>query len=347
MIPGQAGIAIFSPPIDANGNSVRGVQACRRIAEAFGLHLFRTHPDPRHVIRAEFDGSEVRSKRARPLRELEVLAREGGRIRVIDAQDALFFGSTDRLLRRAADLAREADWLILDVRRVASADAASSALLTRFHETMRAQGDHVLFAHLLPDGPLAGLHAHLAGALGDLAATVFPTRDRALEYCEDALIAEALPDAGGSVPTFDRFELFRGIDAAGLAKLRAIARRVDAVAGEAFVREGSGGDAFFVLASGSASVCSTAGADGSARPLRLSTISPGTGFGERALIDGRPRLADVIADEDSIAFAFPVDQVRALAESDPGVLIALLGNVAGELAERLSVANTEIRALEG
>ncbi|MDB5725921.1 MAG: hypothetical protein JWQ16_2675, partial [Novosphingobium sp.] len=329
------------------GNSVRGVHACRRIAEAFGLHLFRTHPDPRHVIRAEFDGSEVRSKRARPLRELEVLAREGGRIRVMDAQDALFFGSTDRLLRRAADLAREADWLILDVRRVSSADAAASALLTRFHETMRAQCDHVLFAHLLPDGPLAGLHAHLAAALGDISETVFTTRDRALEYCEDALIAGALPDPGASVPMFDRFELFRGIDAAGIARLRAIALQVDVAAGEAFVREGSGGDAFFVLASGSASICSTIGTGDAARPLRLSTISPGTGFGERALIDGGPRLADVIADEDSTAFAFPVDQVRALAASDPGVLIALLGNMAGELAERLDVANTEIRALEG
>ena len=35
--------------IDANGNSVRGLAACRRIGDAFGLHLFRTHPDPRHV----------------------------------------------------------------------------------------------------------------------------------------------------------------------------------------------------------------------------------------------------------------------------------------------------------
>lgn len=347
VIPGQAGIAIFSPPIDANGNSVRGVQACRRIADAFGLHLFRTHPDPRHVIRAEFDGRKIRSKRARTLRELEVLAREGGRIRVLDVQDALFFGSTDRLLRRAALLAREADWLILDVRRVASADAAASALLTRFHETMRASGDHVLLAHLLPDGPLAGLHAHLVAALGDPDATLFSTRDRALEFCEDALVAEALGGSGQSVPTFDRFELFRGISPAGLARLRAIAITVDVAAGDAFVRGGSIGDAFFVLASGSASICSTIGEGDGARPLRLSTIGPGTGFGERALIDGGPRLADIIADEDSTAFAFPVDQVRALGQADPAVLIALLGNMAGEMAERLDVANTEIRALEG
>ncbi len=348
VIPGQAGIAIFSPPIDVNGNSVRGVEACRRIAEAFGLHLFRTHPDPRHVIRAEFDGGEVRSKRARPLGDLEVLTREGRRIRVIDAQDALFFGSTERLLRRAGELAREADWLILDVRRVVSADAAAGTLLTRFHETMRAQCDHVLFAHLLPDGPLAGLHAHLAAALGDLSGTVFPTRDAALEYCEDALIAASAPGRARSPePAFEDFELFRGIDASGIAKLRALARPVRAAEGEAFIREGGSGDAFFVLASGSASICSTIESASGPRPLRLSAIGPGTGFGERALIDGGPRLADVIADGEATAFAFPVDRVRALAATDPDILIALLGNMAGDLSERLAIANVEIRALEG
>jgi glutaminase len=37
--PGQFGIGLFSPPLDARGNSVRGVLACERLAERFGLHL--------------------------------------------------------------------------------------------------------------------------------------------------------------------------------------------------------------------------------------------------------------------------------------------------------------------
>ena len=42
VVPGQFGIGIFSPPLDAKGNSVRGVSACRDLSERFGLHCFET-----------------------------------------------------------------------------------------------------------------------------------------------------------------------------------------------------------------------------------------------------------------------------------------------------------------
>src|ERR1700761_5339265 len=37
--PGQFGIGLFSPPLDARGNSVRAVLACERLSDRFGLHL--------------------------------------------------------------------------------------------------------------------------------------------------------------------------------------------------------------------------------------------------------------------------------------------------------------------
>jgi glutaminase len=40
VVPGKFGIGIFSPPLDAKGNSVRGVQVCRDLSERFGLHAF-------------------------------------------------------------------------------------------------------------------------------------------------------------------------------------------------------------------------------------------------------------------------------------------------------------------
>ena len=45
--PGQFGIGLFSPPLDAKGNSVRGVQVCRELSERFGLHVFEAgHEGP-------------------------------------------------------------------------------------------------------------------------------------------------------------------------------------------------------------------------------------------------------------------------------------------------------------
>jgi len=40
VIPGRAGIGIFSPPLDAKGNSLRGVKVCQELSERFGLHAF-------------------------------------------------------------------------------------------------------------------------------------------------------------------------------------------------------------------------------------------------------------------------------------------------------------------
>jgi glutaminase len=43
VVPGVLGIGIYSPPLDAKGNSVRGVKACGELAAKFGLHCFEAH----------------------------------------------------------------------------------------------------------------------------------------------------------------------------------------------------------------------------------------------------------------------------------------------------------------
>jgi glutaminase len=42
VVPGQFGLATFSPPLDAKGNSVRGIKAFRELAERFGLHALES-----------------------------------------------------------------------------------------------------------------------------------------------------------------------------------------------------------------------------------------------------------------------------------------------------------------
>jgi glutaminase len=36
----QLGIAVYSPRLDAKGNSVRGIMACKELASQLGLHAF-------------------------------------------------------------------------------------------------------------------------------------------------------------------------------------------------------------------------------------------------------------------------------------------------------------------
>jgi glutaminase len=40
VVPGHMGLAVYSPRLDAHGNSVRGVEVCRALSAAWGLSLF-------------------------------------------------------------------------------------------------------------------------------------------------------------------------------------------------------------------------------------------------------------------------------------------------------------------
>ena len=47
VLPGELGIGVFSPPLDAQGNSWRGVQVCEELSRRFNLHLFEHHQTAR------------------------------------------------------------------------------------------------------------------------------------------------------------------------------------------------------------------------------------------------------------------------------------------------------------
>jgi glutaminase len=45
LVPGKGGIGVYSPGLDAYGNSVRGIGVCREISDRLGLHVFATEAE--------------------------------------------------------------------------------------------------------------------------------------------------------------------------------------------------------------------------------------------------------------------------------------------------------------
>ena len=190
-VPGQMGIVAFSPPLDKVGNSVRAMAAFKSIAREVDMHVFRARPRGGDVIRRELSGDTVRSKRRRTKREAAILDDKGHRIRIVEAQGRLNFSSTERLSRRISQITTQADVIILDLRRVHSADAAAQTLLLSFVDQARDAKQTLLLAEANAGDTLQALQAHMASTNDKSHVAMFPDCDAALEWCEERLLRSA------------------------------------------------------------------------------------------------------------------------------------------------------------
>ena len=341
VIPGQIGIGVYSPPIDALGNSVRGIRVCEEISSEFELHAFNNRTNVRSVIRREYRGDVVRSNRLRTPEERRVLAEEGRKVAVLEVQGALFFGSTERFLRRLAQQESEARYVVVDFKRVHFADTAAHRLIARAARTMAGGPTELVFASIADDGPLAQLIEQDAGPL----ARSFKDTDSALEWCEDRLLAGSGQEGSGTKFALAELDLFKGLSLEEYRLIETIVKPLIFEKGEVIIREGSDAKLFFVVARGTVSVqIRVRGQDG--RKRRVASIGPGLSFGEMALLDGGKRSADIVADERVICYGLAVGQLQELAAEHPNIMITILGNLTREFSERLRHANEEIGALE-
>ena len=84
---------------------MRGIRVCQEISNEFELHAFNNRTNVRSVIRRDYLADLVRSNRLRTPGSARSWRRRAARLPCIEAQGALFFGTTEQLLRRLAQLA--------------------------------------------------------------------------------------------------------------------------------------------------------------------------------------------------------------------------------------------------
>ena len=344
VIPGQIGIGVFAPPIDSHGNSLRGIRVCQEISKEFELHAFNNRTNVRSVIRREYRGDLVHSNRLRTPDEREVLACEGDKVAVLEAQGALFFGSTEQLLRRIAQLAAETRYVVVDFKRVHLADASAHKLIARAARSIADSGAELVFASIADDGPLGTLARELGAQEERRAVRIFSDTDAALEWCEDRLLAGSSKGSGTKF-ALSELDLLKGLSAEDYRLIEPIVRPLVFEKGEVIIREGAEAKLFFVVARGTVSVqIRVQGQNG--RKKRVASIGPGLSFGEMALLDGGKRSADIVADEKVICYGLAVDQLVELAAEHPNIMITILRNLTRDFSERLRHANEAISALE-
>jgi anti-anti-sigma regulatory factor len=300
----------------------------------------------RSVVRRSYHGDVARSKRMRDPALMEFLAREGRRIVVFELEGALFFGTAEDLATRVEACVREgAAHVILDLRRVNDIDTTGARILLQMHDALRRQGGGVLLSHA-DDNPAVSTALRTMGVASAVGpAAVFPDSDTALEHAENLMVAALRADTAGAAElAIDELPLLEGLAAEQRARVGALLVRRVYRAGDVVVREGEDDHSLLMIARGTASVkIRRAGRE---QYRRLATFSPGTVFGEVALLDRQPRSATVTADEDLVCYVLPEDAFHALTVDDPPIAIHLLSNLGRELSRRLRRATAMVSQLE-
>ena len=122
-VPGQLGLATFSPRLDVHGNSVRGVSLFERFSSDMGMHVMNIPTVARSAIRANYrigSGEKI--------------------TQVIQLQGRIRFAGAERVIREIVDTHYMGTRIALDVTRVYSVDEVAQHMILEIMRRMRHEG---------------------------------------------------------------------------------------------------------------------------------------------------------------------------------------------------------------
>ncbi len=122
-VPGQLGLATFSPRLDVHGNSVRGVSLFERFSSDMGMHVMNIPTVARSAIRANYrigSGEKI--------------------TQVIQLQGRIRFAGAERVIREIVDTHYMGTRIALDVTRIYSVDEVAQHMLLEIMRRMRHEG---------------------------------------------------------------------------------------------------------------------------------------------------------------------------------------------------------------
>ena len=158
VLPGQLGIGVYSPLLDAKGNSVRGVRVCRSLSHRLGLHFLTVTRESRSAIRSSYDVGEG--------------------ARVYELHGDLLFTGAEQVLRTVERESDDFDVAILEVSRVDDINDAARGLLAGMRATLTAAGKEGFLVD--PDNTVVP-----AASQQGYGAIVFGTLDEAVSAAQE------------------------------------------------------------------------------------------------------------------------------------------------------------------
>lgn len=329
VLPGQIGIAVYSPRLDEHGNSVRGVEACRALSAELELHFLHVTRAARSAIRASYSVVDSPSRMRRTPAERAALDDVGKRSRIYELHGDLLFAGAESAVREIGGVETELEVVVIDVRRVDDVGGIARRMLDSLRDELTRRGCAVALVD--PAGLLGYTRSDLTGTSG----RVFADLDAALQWSEDTLLD--LHCAALRQPA--SIDVTQHPVLAGLPpeQLRRLARDLDIrtfTRDEQIIHRGDRACGLFLILSGRVSMRVT---DSGGAVYRIMTLSTGMTFGEMTMLLDLHFLNDVCADSDVTVAVLPAERYADMAAHEPGLKLALLERLAAGAYEQLDV----------
>jgi glutaminase len=329
VLPGQLSIAVYSPLLDGKGNSVAGVDICKRIAAAFSLHLYKTPRQLKQVVRRQLTLNTAKSKYKRDERADSLLEEFGENVHIMELQGELCFATCELFMRK---ISKDCTTLILSLKKCITMDDGALNLLMRLDEEFRGSNKTLLvtdYSHL----DLLTFLAH-----DNPAFLYFPDLNDAILHLEKTIL-----HANGYKPKQEPVDLMgqqllNGLTEMELCKLSMHLKHRKYNEGETIIKKGSSAEEIFFLESGQVAIMDS---NGENKDFTLAVINAGNSFGEMALLDKQKRSANVKAQTNVSCYVMLyeiLDQEEYLAP----IRVKILTNLGASLSSRLRIANREI-----
>jgi glutaminase len=337
VVPGRFGVGIFSPKLDAKGNSVRGIAACERLSRDFGLHVFARGSSPSMALGRVYTAAVAPSRVQRTREIRDVLRERAHRIKYLCLHGFLGLDGAEYVVRRMEDMAVDASSFILDMHEAVGLSESAARLLNTARLDFATRGIPVVCSRLRERAVIDPLSKSVRK--DDRGFLVFEDNDVAAEWCENRLVPVMQDEPRGFAASL----LFAGVPAGLLREVEAMTREFVYAQGDEILHHGQDADGrVFFIESGHVSVLVPLPNGGH---QRVASLGPGMEFGEMALLGQTTRSASVFADTEVRCRVLDLASWTRLAEARPALRIAVVENLAKELASRLRGANQWIAAL--
>ena len=343
VLPGQLGIGVYSPRLDAQGNSARALKVCEELSRAWELHQFNPPYCPQTSRRLVYTAAERSSSRTRHPSHRACLREHGQRIHVVEMQSNLAFSTTEPIIREVLERVGRPLGVILDFHHVTAMNRVAVRMIVDMAKALRARGALVFLTHTHRLGAMRGqVASHLADRDEVEACFRHPTTDAALEHCEDVLLDQMHASSADARPDLRAYEITTGLTEAEVDFFSTLLEHRSHASGDTLLASGAEASNLLLITKGVVGV-RLRGADGAVN--RVASFSSGTMVGEMAFLDGEPRSADVVAEGEVECASFAIADFARLLDTHPGLHTKILRNIGVSLAMKLRKVNQDVSIL--